>query len=309
VSASVSFPNSPRMAVAADATVPPGRMGDRLYSTLELRELVHDGDAWRVPWSNATGVALGPPGHDNDANYNDATLAGTDEQAARYDHEHNGRSVLVEDRWVDDAGSIRLDEALAYLKAQTDSTEETLNTMFVGVVPDPAATAGTLETGASQPEQFGTVDQFARVDHQHPIATPQNDGFMSKAQAAQLAGGVGGGVGGGTSGVKIVNWTSGDLTLDASHADALIVWNGPADATLWVPDDTALDVDGFTASLVHRGSANYKVSVQEMGAAVVTQVNVVEYVNEVPRNRMVTLIKTGPNDWITTGGYKTWQAA
>lgn len=105
--------------------------------------------------------------------------------------------------------------------------------------------------------------------------------------------------------LAIIPWTSTTLAVAATHANAVIRWNGSADATLTLRDDATVPLpDGFTFTLAHRGPSGFKVSYTQDAAVTVTQLNPGDGALTLWQNGAATFIKDGANSWLALGGFK-----
>lgn len=102
---------------------------------------------------------------------------------------------------------------------------------------------------------------------------------------------------------NIVSWATTALTIAATHADALIVWTGVANATFTIPSDAMVSLPiGFTCSLYHGASDSFSISIND---AAITLSNVFgcSASDGLPGAGLATFVKIAANTWITNGTY------
>jgi hypothetical protein len=159
---------------------------------------------------------------------------------------------------------------------------------------------------------YGSALTASRSDHKHSIAT-----------AAPVALGAANSEGASTSlarsdhvhdasnkadkNLTITSWSSTTLTLAAAHNNALIVFDGTADALLTLPSDAMVALpDGFTVNVLNRGEN--KLTVNDVNVYY-DQINAPPTSSfDVGPRKMVTLIKMGANNWIGMGGFGAVEA-
>ena len=227
---------------------------------------------------------------------------GTSTSLARADHVH---ALAAADR-------AKLDNATALTSAAPANV--TKAAAAPGVATDAAradhkhdiATAAPVSVGTSNAE--GGATSLARSDHvhdhgaqplgtgnQHAVATTTVAGFMAAADKVALAGKA-------DKNFSVINWNTTALTLDATHADALIVFTGTANATLTIPSDAMASLGSFACCLYHGGSDSYSITINDANVTLDSVIGC-DALDGLPGKGFATFARIAANKWITNGTY------
>ena len=253
-------------------------------------------------------------------------IVGVATDAARADHKHDvttAAPVSVGSSNIEGTSTslARADHVHAGLQlTATAPANVTKAAAAPGVATDAAradhkhdvATAAPVTIGASNTE--GTSTSLARADHvhdhgaqpigtgnQHAVATTTVAGFMSGADKVALAAAA-------PKEFNVVNWSTTALTFAATHAGALILFVGSANATLTVPTDAQVNLPiGFTVSVFHDGFGGH-ITIAGLESMVSTPGYGADPSLGLAWRCNATFVKVGPDYWIVNGTFAATEA-
>ena len=178
------------------------------------------------------------------------------------------------------------------------SASNATNTPIAGALPQPVGTAASAGAGSS----------VSRHDHvhahgaqpigdgtNHAVATTSVAGFLSSADKTKLDGL--------SANLTVTAWSTLALTLDATHANALIVWTGSANATLTIPSNAAAALPiGFTCGLYHDGPFEASIAINDAAVTLESAYGTAA-MDGLPQDGIAWFAKIGTDKWITNGTY------